>query len=905
MKKLFTAFAAVILAAASLKAFTMPLEDHEKINAATPKEAPAKPEKPRKILHFSRTQGARHVCAIEGGKIMYENIGRDLGLWEVVASEDLADIMPDKLAQYDAIVLNNTTGEIFAPESEKIIKGLIEYVKNGGAILGIHSAVDSYNYPQFRNREFTDMMGGEFVDHPWHTKAVTTTVIDDMDSPITKGIWSEDSFETNDEIYMLGMSYNRNKCRVFMRLDIERSPQRDNLRPDRDLALAYIKDFGKGRIAYCAYGHDRETFYNPKMQELMMRMTLWATGDLKADTTPIPYGQIKKPVVYTKPSTKEIEELSGLNYGERDAEVNNVLFSVSQFSNDREFAKKIEKFVYSQIKENKGTPEYRAILAELLWATGISSKSSAKNFEKLAEQKGLDEGVRGRISNAVHRFNTGNDVIINKEKAYKIPGELPKSGKELDGLITYLAHNKDVAMPEYLKLSALADEADKTKLIYALVMRGEDFSEAFDIKPQSFGMTVALAFAASNKYEPKALDAVLAGADFLPGNSELQIIANYLITIKDEAFVSKIFNMLDSATPAQSKLIVETLGKLDLSPMVATIFEGFESKSPEAKMNLVRTAGTISSPEIFRQCLKFFAAEKDKKVKGLLFRTMQKSASEEFTPEMFALVEQAYNASGNGDKAQLLSFAPMASNANALEMCKNAYREGLREPAIKALGKWKNSDALPALTAIAKSSSNQREKLMAQIEIIGIGSRTGFDGDTAEYIIRNASRPEDKASAAEIAIKNPTAKAIDAFKAAGMKKEMEAALKNLSPVPNAFAQHPAAPIRDMADGNPGTRWTSGVDIARDQWISFDIIYKRKISEIEVELAGSPNDFPNTVEVYVGDSENSLKKTPAEVVRDGSKVIIRLSAAPMAKFVKIVSADQKSGAWWSAYEVKFK
>ena len=47
MKKLFIAFAAVILAAASLKAFTMPLEDHEKINAATPKEAPAKPEKPR------------------------------------------------------------------------------------------------------------------------------------------------------------------------------------------------------------------------------------------------------------------------------------------------------------------------------------------------------------------------------------------------------------------------------------------------------------------------------------------------------------------------------------------------------------------------------------------------------------------------------------------------------------------------------------------------------------------------------------------------------------------------------------------------------------------------------------------------------------------------------------------
>ena len=149
----------------------------ERLEAATPKTAAAKPQKQRNILVFSRTCGFRHEQGIPAAKLAFSLMGEKLGVWNAKISEDLADISPDKLSQYDCIVLNNTTGMCFGEpqpkmrklsqaeraevqkRSDEICKALVEYVRNGGGILAIHAAVDSYNYDPFRNREYTDMLG--------------------------------------------------------------------------------------------------------------------------------------------------------------------------------------------------------------------------------------------------------------------------------------------------------------------------------------------------------------------------------------------------------------------------------------------------------------------------------------------------------------------------------------------------------------------------------------------------------------------------------------------------------------------------------------------------------------------------------------------------------------------------
>lgn len=288
--------------------------DEQKIREACPAQAAAPIQKQRTILIYSTTKGWNHVEGIAAAKLAFKNMGDKLGTWQTVISDELENLTKENLKKFDCIVLNNTTGMCFGEkpevlkkmpkaEQEKIIKrsneickNLIDYVRNGGSILAVHAGVDCYNRNGFRNLEFTDMLGGEFISHPWCMDNVPVTFeIDDTQSPITKGIWQEDNFKINDEIYMLGESYNRKKCRVLMRINPKKSPITTNqgkkmqhlIRQDGDYATVYIKSFGKGRVAYSTVGHQENNYYDSKHQELYLRLLQFCCGDLKADTTPI------------------------------------------------------------------------------------------------------------------------------------------------------------------------------------------------------------------------------------------------------------------------------------------------------------------------------------------------------------------------------------------------------------------------------------------------------------------------------------------------------------------------------------------------------------------------------------------------------------------------------------------
>ena len=41
----------------------------------------------------------------------------------------------------------------------------------------------------------------------------------------------------------------------------------------------WVKEFGKGRVFYTAYGHDERTWNNPGFHQLMKEGMLWAVGD--------------------------------------------------------------------------------------------------------------------------------------------------------------------------------------------------------------------------------------------------------------------------------------------------------------------------------------------------------------------------------------------------------------------------------------------------------------------------------------------------------------------------------------------------------------------------------------------------------------------------------------------------
>jgi uncharacterized protein len=88
--RLLAAVSTLMIAHPALAEEKPPAGAAEKIAQALPEKAYAKPEKPRKLLVFSKTNGFRHA-SIATGKLALTEMGRKTGAFETTLSEDLAN----------------------------------------------------------------------------------------------------------------------------------------------------------------------------------------------------------------------------------------------------------------------------------------------------------------------------------------------------------------------------------------------------------------------------------------------------------------------------------------------------------------------------------------------------------------------------------------------------------------------------------------------------------------------------------------------------------------------------------------------------------------------------------------------------------------------------------------------
>jgi type 1 glutamine amidotransferase len=123
--------------------------DVEKMRAALPDKAPAKPKRPRKILVLSKAAGFVHSC-IPLAAVTMEEMGKKTGAWTATVTYDPAAITADNLKQYDVLFLNNTTGAFLDDPNDAAAtaarkKALLDFVRSGKGLAGIHAASDSYH----------------------------------------------------------------------------------------------------------------------------------------------------------------------------------------------------------------------------------------------------------------------------------------------------------------------------------------------------------------------------------------------------------------------------------------------------------------------------------------------------------------------------------------------------------------------------------------------------------------------------------------------------------------------------------------------------------------------------------------------------------------------------------------
>jgi len=237
-------------------------------------------EAQRTVLAFSFTGGFRHsACAY--GKPILTQIGEESGKFRVICSEDPKVINEAFLKGIACLVLNNSTGS-YLDDTGKA--ALLNFAKNGGGVVGIHAATDSfYDWPEYR-----EMIGGSFDGHPWSEQIAVRVEVPDF--PACRGV--PNPWVVGDEIYQ-HRDWSRDQVCVLMSLD----PKGTDLnkpgakRADKDYGIAWCRTYGQGRVLYAALGHWEQVWDSPIYRTHLLNGILWAMGEIPGECTPHPKPQ--------------------------------------------------------------------------------------------------------------------------------------------------------------------------------------------------------------------------------------------------------------------------------------------------------------------------------------------------------------------------------------------------------------------------------------------------------------------------------------------------------------------------------------------------------------------------------------------------------------------------------------
>ncbi len=290
------------------KEFANPL-DISGMMAALPDKPPATPQSLRHVLVLCKATGWVHTSIPLASK-MVEYLGDRTGAWMTTITYDPSSITAENLKQYDALFLDSTTGEFLDDPTNRAAtqarrQALLDFVKGGKGLAGIHAATDSYHTsarpaspgaavtaPTGTWPEFNEMIGGFFKFH-WTYPTLIPVKIDDRDSPLTS-MFPARGYEIVDETYTFAQdSFSRKRVHVLTSINYKNMSAEDKAkepaatrRSDGDYALSYIQRVGSGRVFYEAHGHDEKVYYSRPFVAHMLAGIQYALGDLKADDSP-------------------------------------------------------------------------------------------------------------------------------------------------------------------------------------------------------------------------------------------------------------------------------------------------------------------------------------------------------------------------------------------------------------------------------------------------------------------------------------------------------------------------------------------------------------------------------------------------------------------------------------------
>jgi uncharacterized protein len=279
-----------------------------KIEQLAPAKPTAKPKAPRRVLLFSLATGYYHTV-IPHTDVVVKALAKKTGAFEVVQTDDIEMFSPEKLKDFDAVILNNTcsintgrnlfldvlrgagsakklgakyknlTDEQREAKAAELEQGLLDYVASGHGLICIHGGISLVN----SSPKFGEMLGGSFGFHPV-LQQVTLDLVE-PNHPLLAGFEGKGLIHV-DEPYMFTGDYAKKNFRPLLRMDVTKLDKRSRSNPaitGEVRYVAWIKPYGKGRVFYSGPGHQPETFETTAMLRFLLDGMQYALGDLKCD----------------------------------------------------------------------------------------------------------------------------------------------------------------------------------------------------------------------------------------------------------------------------------------------------------------------------------------------------------------------------------------------------------------------------------------------------------------------------------------------------------------------------------------------------------------------------------------------------------------------------------------------
>ena len=220
----------------------------------------------RAVLVYTRTAGYTHD-SIAVGVEMFQSLGDEHG-FAVIATDDGSTFTPDTLAQIDAVVFLNTTGDVLDQPQQAAMEA---FIRGGGGFVGVHSAADTeYDWSWYGR-----LVGAYFKRHP-RTQPATLHVVD-AQHPATAHL--PETWSRTDEWYDF-RNPPAEGVRVLLRL-AESTYEGGTMGTNHP--AAWCHEFDGGRSFYTALGHTPASYTEQAFVEHAWGGLRWAAGWDTAD----------------------------------------------------------------------------------------------------------------------------------------------------------------------------------------------------------------------------------------------------------------------------------------------------------------------------------------------------------------------------------------------------------------------------------------------------------------------------------------------------------------------------------------------------------------------------------------------------------------------------------------------